>query len=258
VELEIELLTGRTHQIRGQLSEAGYPIVGDAQYGGASSVDVRARLRDSSGDDQLALQCCALDFLDPDIARKQDGTVDMKRSSRWNRIRLDDAWWTAHLNKYQRDSVLLSEGQRTTDMVADTARGDSATQSQGSTGVAKPHLLPDRVSLSPGRNKYVLVRASHPTDASAPEEWFVKSAAPDECGGPYHGNVAQDLREWIEAAGYEARVTGGGRIYYRPDENCATVYGFSYAFGRGDHRRAAELIRRTGVYATVDSSPDLY
>jgi 23S rRNA pseudouridine1911/1915/1917 synthase len=32
--LELELVTGRTHQIRSHLFEAGYPIVGDSRYGG--------------------------------------------------------------------------------------------------------------------------------------------------------------------------------------------------------------------------------
>lgn len=32
--LEIELHTGRTHQIRAQLSHAGYPLAGDTKYGG--------------------------------------------------------------------------------------------------------------------------------------------------------------------------------------------------------------------------------
>lgn len=32
-ELEVELLTGRTHQIRGQFAALGFPLVGDAQVG---------------------------------------------------------------------------------------------------------------------------------------------------------------------------------------------------------------------------------
>ena len=31
--LEVRLETGRTHQIRVQLSEAGFPLLGDEQYG---------------------------------------------------------------------------------------------------------------------------------------------------------------------------------------------------------------------------------
>jgi len=31
--VEVELLTGRTHQIRAQLAKAGYPIIGDEKYG---------------------------------------------------------------------------------------------------------------------------------------------------------------------------------------------------------------------------------
>jgi hypothetical protein len=58
------------------------------------------------------------------------------------------------------------------------------------------------------------------------------------------GNVAQDLREWIEAVGYEVTVTGGGRIDYRKSEGIAIVYGFSYGFGKGDHALAASLINK--------------
>jgi 23S rRNA pseudouridine1911/1915/1917 synthase len=38
--LEIELLTGRKHQIRVQLADAGWPVVGDRKYGSRRTFDV--------------------------------------------------------------------------------------------------------------------------------------------------------------------------------------------------------------------------
>jgi hypothetical protein len=89
--------------------------------------------------------------------------------------------------------------------------------------------------------------------------WCVKSASAKECGGPYHSNVAEELMECIEAAGYDnAVVTGGGRIDYVQDSATAHVYGFSYGFGKGDHAKAAELIAQSGIMATYDNSNALY
>ena len=75
------------------------------------------------------------------------------------------------------------------------------------------------------------------------------------------GHVAQDLREWIEAAGYNVVVTGGGRIDYRKAERLAVVYGFSYGFGKGDHAKVAALISEWSegaIEACCDYSEGLY
>jgi 23S rRNA-/tRNA-specific pseudouridylate synthase len=50
--LEIELVTGRQHQARRQLADAGWPIVGDRRYGGGAR----------QGLDYPCLHCCRLHF----------------------------------------------------------------------------------------------------------------------------------------------------------------------------------------------------
>ena len=111
VELEVELLTGRTHQIRAQLGAMGHPIVGDSLYGGTfKSLDSHRQRRFNS----LALQCCGVDFPRPIISCQRPQTNrKMKRNNDPNpkrkdknrtvlvpsddeilKYRLHDAWWT--------------------------------------------------------------------------------------------------------------------------------------------------------------------
>lgn len=54
--LSVRLFTGRTHQIRCQLSQIGHPILGDRKYGGASG---------ASGGSELALWSSELCFAHP-------------------------------------------------------------------------------------------------------------------------------------------------------------------------------------------------
>lgn len=61
--VEMELLTGRTHQIRRHAKLAGHPIVGDSRYGSARAI---AFLRQHHGFDRLALHAHALTLRLPD------------------------------------------------------------------------------------------------------------------------------------------------------------------------------------------------
>ncbi len=60
-KLEIHLQTGRFHQIRLQMSHAGYPLVGDLKYGGelAKQKSSELKLR------YVALSACRLSFMHP-------------------------------------------------------------------------------------------------------------------------------------------------------------------------------------------------
>ncbi len=66
--LDVEIMTGRTHQIRVHLSERGYPVISDAVYGNASKIRtvtdaaLKAQLKAL---DRQALHAAKLSFLHP-------------------------------------------------------------------------------------------------------------------------------------------------------------------------------------------------
>lgn len=69
--LEITLFTGRHHQIRVQLSGAGYPILGDKKYGTENSIQKSLEL----GVDHVALCACRLELLHPKTKKKLEFSV---------------------------------------------------------------------------------------------------------------------------------------------------------------------------------------
>ena len=71
--LEIELLTGRSHQIRVQLSSRGWPICGDAKYGSKTKLD-----------GWLALHAASLSFEHP--TQREPITVTAPHPTEWKRF----------------------------------------------------------------------------------------------------------------------------------------------------------------------------
>ena len=72
--VEVELLTGRHHQIRVQMANAGLPLLGDARYGSAESraVSEEGRIR------AVQLQAVKLEFLHPVTGKKVAYELDEK------------------------------------------------------------------------------------------------------------------------------------------------------------------------------------
>ena len=262
IELEIELLTGRTHQIRGQMAALGFPLVGDVQYGGAvpntSSEymkNCRGRAEGFLDSETLCLQCATLEFLDPDASDDSDAEK-VQRSDRWLSFHLDGAFWTPFVERYHAESESLSGAAMTFEGV-----GSKMEPNEQQTSLSTDdQLLPPRVQLSPGSHKYIVIRATSVTETED-ELWFVRSASPEECGGPYHANVAQDLLDRLKLLGYNATVMGGGRIDFLANDEVAHahVFGFSYGFGKGDHEKVATIIEENSdIIATFDMSDGLY
>lgn len=265
MQVEVELLTGRAHQIRGQLSALGYSLCGDAMYGG-TSLDER-NTGESQPDvlapgymdsERLALQCCELQFLDPDYVTNKKGREEAVRSNRVNKFRLQKSWWTPYIDKCK------SQVEDTALNTATTSDNDLKTANAMKTIVARTtNSLQSKdeleeikkVQLSPGQHKYVVVKAMHPLEGT---EWFVKTASPRECGGVFHADVARDLVKELNNVGYDTIIFGGGRIDYDTDSNHAHVYGFSYGFGKGDHEFVSVLIEQEGITSSFDDSDDLY
>ena len=261
-ECEIELLTGRTHQIRGQLAAEGFPLVGDVQYGGAvpntSSLwkeRCKGRVESFLDSEHLALQCCSLEFLDPHHEVKSDGPDKVKRSERWNSFRLDSAFWTPFVDQHHTESATIASSEATSSLADEEPLLKQGNLEQPSNESAASEL-PPRVLLSQGSNKYIIILARSPEE----KQWFVRSASPEECGGPWHANVADALLHQLQSLGYTTKVMGGGRIDFVKNEDVeyALVFGFSYGFGQGDHEKVAAIIEEnTNITATFDSSDGL-
>lgn len=83
--LEIELLTGRYHQIRAQLAAYGHPIIGDAKY-------------DPTPDDYskaIALHARKLTFEDPQKRRRMTLSAPLPRAT----------WWAPYLEQFQEETL---------------------------------------------------------------------------------------------------------------------------------------------------------
>lgn len=162
VEVEIELLTGRTHQIRGQMSAEGFPLVGDIGYGGAlPTPPISGGVTKSiKVPEKLALQCCQLEFIEPKyhLKKKKDEMVGVP-SDKWRSFRLDRAFWTPMLEDYSTCTANANVAEATFSRSDEedvqqlkAMAPDGSVDAGDEINVAGP-LLPQRVRLSPGKNK---------------------------------------------------------------------------------------------------------
>jgi hypothetical protein len=268
--------------------------VGDEQYNGAVPLnggEEEGEITTPPSQQLLALQCCEVEFPDAEYEtvwsrkRRRDVVQGRPSNDRTVHASLSQAWWTPLLTEYMSSESAFGAIDYDIRISDTNAKQDSESTLKPShleeeakhtptNPEYRPDLLPPPIMISPGRNKYVVGKLRDPVTHK--NRWFVKSASPEECGGPYHANIADDLEEWIRSVpGFESAeltITGGGRIDYVPSsrdddsedktEN-VLVYGFSYRYGKGDHSYVASLIQQyfitnNTVDVSYDTSDDLY
>lgn len=83
--LQIELETGRSHQIRAQLAHIGCPIVGDVKYGSQRLVS----------DQSIALHCREMSFMhpvkkEPVVITANPPKTNEWELSQWKHVKMDD------------------------------------------------------------------------------------------------------------------------------------------------------------------------
>ena len=76
--VEIELLTGRKHQIRAQLAASGHPIKGDLKYGAHRS----------NGDGSISLMAKRLEFVHPVSGKKIELEIPYPSTGLWQALSL--------------------------------------------------------------------------------------------------------------------------------------------------------------------------
>lgn len=74
--IEIELFTGRHHQIRVQMSGAGMPLLGDMKYGSVLSKEMSKQLKI----DNTALAADSLEFIHPKSGKKMNYKIAYPKS----------------------------------------------------------------------------------------------------------------------------------------------------------------------------------
>jgi len=102
LQLDVELLTSRPHQLRGQLAAMGLPLVGDKIYGGGSC-EMRAHRHMWH---RMAVQVCHMSFALPRWEENEDGKHMLVPSGEKKVVsNLNKAWWTSYLDDYERFTI---------------------------------------------------------------------------------------------------------------------------------------------------------
>ncbi|XP_053203086.1 14 kDa phosphohistidine phosphatase-like isoform X2 [Panonychus citri] len=100
-----------------------------------------------------------------------------------------------------------------------------------------------------GKFKYILITVK---DDSGGEKLIVRGYR--DCG--YHADILERVQSQLVK--FNCDSPGGGRISHDPNEKKLLVYGYSMGFGRADHQKTVEILKKSYPDYTIDWSNEGY
>ena len=74
----------------------------------------------------------------------------------------------------------------------------------------------------------------------------------------YHADIYDKVEEMLTKQGLDCECLGGGRIQHDKDKKYIKVYGYSMGFGKANHQRSVDLLKREYIDYNIEWSDDGY
>ena len=114
------------------------------------------------------------------------------------------------------------------------------------------------VRIDKGVFKYVLIEA-YATDPGTDTE-HSKLLVRGLVSAEYHADVYEHEEELLRksSGGLDCQCLGGGRILHEPQRKYIKVYGYSVGYGKADHTKSVELLKKHYPSYEIEWSDDGY
>ena len=114
------------------------------------------------------------------------------------------------------------------------------------------------VRIDKGVFKYVLIEA-YATDPGTDTE-HSKLLVRGLVSAEYHADVYEHEEELLRksSGGLDCQCLGGGRILHEPERQYIKVYGYSVGYGKADHTKSVELLKKHYPNYEIEWSDDGY
>ncbi|XP_023331945.1 14 kDa phosphohistidine phosphatase [Eurytemora carolleeae] len=100
--------------------------------------------------------------------------------------------------------------------------------------------VPD-VEIDSGVFKYVYIRVY--ADAGG-DERLEKDIVRGYTFAEYHADIYDRIDEEVQKLGLDCECMGGGRIEHSPERKYIKVYGYSMGYGKANHERSIEILKK--------------